>query len=164
MAEGALIAFFTGWILLTIAYQFEPKILLRYDFKGFVPSCRFFAPMPMSTDPGFYYCTVDEPEGDIGGAIWGNLMPIRKRLIRPVWNPEQRLEKTLTIILEQLIVLKRQGARIEFSLPYLRLLNIASSKANARAPSRVRFRVTTHRGWEEPSRFIVLDSRSHACD
>ena len=76
------------------------------------------------------------------------------------WNPEQRLEKTLNNLDRQIIELRDLGVELCFTIPYLRLLTLASIRARPN-DKYVRFLITKHRGFESNERFIGFVSQDH---
>ncbi|MEW9853813.1 hypothetical protein [Novosphingobium sp. M1R2S20] len=156
------IAILAIWWLVTVAFQFEPPGLRTINFHGFVPSCRFFAPRPVVTDARVYYGHFAEPDGPLGEAIWQPIIVTPESPARPLWNPHQRLHKSIQTIVRQLGRLEAKGARMPLTIPYLRLLNVAQEHSRAAcSEGYVRFIVTRHRGVEEPGRYIVFVSEAH---
>lgn len=150
------------WWLTTVAYQFEPPILRKINFHGFVPSCRFFAPRPMITDARIYYACEPNRDQPLDQITWQPLIVAPKHSLRPIWNPDQRLEKSVHNIVRQLMRLHESGARVELTIPYLRLLNLANERSCDQVDAGyVRFIITRHRGVEDDGRYITFASHEH---
>jgi hypothetical protein len=159
--ELGTIAALIGWLAITILFQFEPKFL-RLNFHGFVPSCRFFAPNPMVTDARIYYTCEMSPGSALDEISWHPLIEAKKWRTRPFWNPHQRLEKTVHVVVRQIMRLNDETDHVELTVPYLRLLNIVDQRVRAGQGSGfVRFIITRHRGLEDTGRYITFASREH---
>lgn len=117
--------FFLGlWLIATILYQNPTGRLGRFDFMGFVPFCRFFAPNPVSVDTRLYYRLLQSPESQQDDSCPWLSVPIDgKSYISFIWAPQMRLEKTLHILSRQLLRVQRRHEELVYSIHYLRALN-----------------------------------------
>ena len=158
---GALPVFFALWVLLTVLHQFDLPGLRRVNFYGFVPTVKFFAPIPMTTDTRIYYSYSMQPDKAVSDREWIELLPLRKSALPALWNPEQRINKSLHNIARQILHLSAKAPRIEYTVPYLRILNMAQDRARRHGDGYVQFLITRHRGIENDGRWIVFTSLEH---
>jgi len=162
VVELLALAFLGLWFAVTVGYQLQLPFLLRFNFRGFVPLCHFFAPKPTSTDVRVYYWCGEDPVSGVDEIVWKPLIRPNKGRIRAFWNPNQRLEKSLSNIARRISHLRRIGADVFYSVPYLRLLNVAEAHAACKPEGEyLRFIVTRHGGMEDESKFIFLTSHAH---
>jgi hypothetical protein len=163
--ETIIAAVFMIWLLLTVAYQFELKWIGRIDFHGFVPSCRFFSPNPVTTDHAVYFLsTIGRNIPDSTKAEWVPLIDTDSTQLRALWNPQLRLRKSTMLIVRQLMHNRELGPSVQLTTPYLRLLNLCQERCRKFDDAAyVKFIITRYKGFEDGRRFIVFESYVHPC-
>lgn len=158
--EFIIIALFVVWAVLSILFQFDNSKILKYNFWGFVPYCRFFAPNPVSRDIRIYYrplATEDEKD-----SVWYPFLHSNKRLISFIWSPEMRTEKAVTTLVKQLRHLNKNQPNIQYSFPYLKILNVVETKVRHTCDSNyLQFMITQHKGFEDETRGYIFISNVH---
>jgi hypothetical protein len=138
--------------------------LTEMEWYGFVPNCWFFSPAPVITDVCAYFATSDQAESFGEALVWRPLVEADLPRVLPLWNPEHRLQKSMLNLALHLALVREtvppSGAH--YTVPYLRLLNLATSTSNGSPEAFTRFIVTRHRGRASADRQILFESRAHA--
>jgi len=154
-----LTIFFVIWGIASIMMQLSTSKILRFNFYGYLPYCRFFAPEPVSYDTRFYV------RGTFSnGQVTPWLEPVAERRTSAyfLWNPTSRLEKGLLTIYKELKIYLEYKDSIHLSFPYVKLLNIAVGwYKNNQSISHVQFMITKHVGFEDNTRECVFLSSVH---
>jgi hypothetical protein len=164
MIDALILIGFAGWILATAIYQLELGTpLRRLEWCGFIPDCRFFCPHPAMTDLQAYYARSADATGDGHALVWRSLVEQDLPRALPLWNPQVRLRRSAGKLISSLLQIREaipSGA--PYSVPYLRLLNLAANAGEGSAEPFLRFIVTEHRGRASAERLILFESRTHA--
>jgi hypothetical protein len=164
MIDAIILAGFAGWLVVTALLQLNIAPLNRMEWYGFVPNCWFFSPDPVITDVGAYFATSEEATSAREALVWRPLVESDLPRVLPLWNPEHRLQKSLLNLTLHLALTREtvppSGAH--YTVPYLRLLNLATSASNGSTEAFTRFIVTRHRGRASADRQILFESRAHA--
>jgi hypothetical protein len=159
MFDASIIAFFAIWFLFSILAQSDKPIVLKYDHLGLLPTCRFFAPRPVSKDFSVYA----KATGSMNySTAWKPLFYSKKNWWCFIWNPQHRLRKTIGDLLRQLETTKEMDEFKHLSLPYLTLLNSATSIfAKDKHAESVQFMLTSFAGYEDSTNELVFLSNVH---
>ncbi|MFX0557845.1 hypothetical protein ACOCEA_13685 [Maribacter sp. CXY002] len=153
------------WTILSIWAQLSNAYILRYNFFGFIPYCRFFSPNPVSTDLKIYYRTAKDEMPELDYAIWKPLRQVKNNKYSFIWSPEKKNQKTLNTLVRNLLIQKKRHKNIEFSLPYLTLLNIIQTNlASNQNGDLIQFLITRHKGYESDNREKLFISKIHCID
>jgi hypothetical protein len=161
MIDYFILAFFACWFVATAAYQIGKNPVHRLDWLGFIPSCRFFAPNPLITDIRVHYRAFSDESKEAEEDVWRPLLEVPRFPARALWNPGHRLQKSVNVMVPYLLRLQTRTDHIEYTGPYLRLLNVATSRARERGERYTQFLVTRHRGLASPSRQLMFRSKPH---
>ncbi len=155
------------WLGLTAASQITALQAFtgRLDVLGLLPRWTFFAPRPGVTD---YHLVVRQVDPDGPGAWMAVPMVEDRPRLAPLWHPQKRSKKILTDAVQSLRVvanhLKGEDGALQFSVPYLLLLQIAKSRAPAKLQGAMQFAVIEATGHSERqltgASFV---SRVHEC-
>lgn len=155
------IIIFSCWAILSIWAQLPNARILKYNFFGFVPYCRFFSPNPVSKDLKLYYRIIEEVS-DKKEIIWHSFVRPKNGKIAFIWSPEKKLQKTLNTLVRNLMFLNRTNTNIEFSIPYLSLLNIVQLDLNHfDSKNKIQFLITRHKGFKNELREALFTSKIH---
>jgi hypothetical protein len=162
LIDTALIVFFGVWLLASLEAQRENSITLRLDFLGFIPSCRFFAPQPVTQDVRVYFRVLAAPNAE--SSIWWPLEGPPRSLADALWAPGMRWNKALSTSIRSLLRASDRNPRmVNGSLSYLRLLNCITARAVKLPDARfVQFIITKHSGFEADTRIRLFTSSVHA--
>jgi hypothetical protein len=147
------------WLISAIFSQGKQKKILRFDFLGLIPNCRFFAPRPISRDLNVYargLSTIGET------TPWKPIFFTKKPWYCFIWNPHQRLRKILLDLLQQLQRFRDEKDTWHISFPYLTLLYTSTHLFN-KNPNMysVQFMIACHAGYEEDTNDILFLSNIH---
>lgn len=159
-----LLILFSCWTILSIWAQLPNARILKYNFFGFVPYCRFFSPNPVSKDLKLYYRFLDN-ELDKKEIIWNSFDSPQNGQMAFIWSPEKKLQKSLNTLVRNLMFLKRNDTNIEFSIPYLTLLNIIQSDfSHVAKENKIQFLITRHKGFKSDLREALFISKIHTIE
>ncbi len=163
MIDAIILVGFAGWFVATAVYQFGKTPVNRIEWYGFIPNCRFFCPNPIVTDVRAYYARSRSAQDIHQTLVWYPIVETNLPRTLPFWNPGHRLQKSVNILAPWLVQIREKfPATAHYTVPYLRLLNLASSTEEDSAESFTRFIVTRHRGRANFDRQILFESRVHA--
>ena len=148
--------------------QFDWRVtrwLRSHDHFSLVPRWTFFAPRPGRTD---YHLMLQVFHGDDAQPWREQPLADRRTLVGAVWNPEKRNKKALTDLVRSMTRaasgMDRENLwRIQYTVPYIALLNYLSDAAAAEGVSHVRFMILESEGFYfEREPWPVFLSARHA--
>lgn len=129
-ARWCLYGLLGAWYGASILQQMDKKTaaLRRVDPTGIVvPNWRFFAPTPARHDYNVLY---RDKLGDGKLTRWQEKELTLERNVRQmIWHPHRRMEKALFDVASELFQLSevmKQPEQIQFTVPYLSLLNFVT--------------------------------------
>jgi hypothetical protein len=145
--EGIVVAIFSIWFLLSVGFQIAPisAKIGRFDRFGFLPRWTFFAPNPGTYDHHLVYreCGADvdvssiEKLDSVGPLLspWQQVERLNGGVCIPfIWNPHRRVTKTVTDIVNTLVVARTHLNNpdfIQFTVEYFMLLHLIARDAPA---------------------------------
>ena len=163
MIDAVILTGFFSWFLATAVYQLGKTPVNRVEWYGFIPNCRFFCPNPIVTDVRAYYATFSDADASLHTLVWRPLVEANLPRALPIWNPGHRLQKSVNIVAPWLVHAQTKlPSRPYYTVPYLRLLNLATNAPRGADEQFVRFIVTRHRGRASSDRQVLFESRIHA--
>lgn len=126
------------WFVASAVAQLPGPLARRLravDRVGLLPSWSFFAPNPARTDCHLLYRHVLD-----AGTVtdWTEALSWRPSPLRAVWNPDRRAEKAISDASSHL-VRRREVRGVQWSTPYLLLLNHVSGLRHPRDAAAVQF-------------------------
>ncbi|MCU4188633.1 hypothetical protein M9Q43_05575 [Flavobacterium sp. HXWNR29] len=152
-------AIFFIWGVASIKMQLSTSKILKYNFYGYLPYCRFFAPDPVSHDTRFYIRGFDV---DGQSSSWKEPVAEKRLAMYYLWNPTSRLEKALLTNVKELKTYLDNREIIHLSFPYIKLLNVAAGCIKEDGSStHVQFMITKHTGFENTTRECLFMSSIH---
>jgi len=124
------IVFFSVWFLLTIAFQKDnrlSRLTTRLDRFTLVPKWSFFSPDPGASNYHFVYRSRDDKTS---ASPWLELDLSRRGLLFPIWNPRKRYREGMIELFQLLALfsLNNSAERLQFTAPYIILLDVARKK------------------------------------
>lgn len=140
------------WFFISVLNQLRVKWFksIKYrDIFALIPSWSFFAPNPGRTD----YHLMARFETDKNTlSPWQNLNINKKSSLSGIWNPNKRMQKTLTDCTSEIKFLKidYNSDSIELTNAYLTLLSIALKYKQPNA-SKIQFSIIETYGYFNPS-------------
>lgn len=141
-----IIALFALWFLVSVLFQIRPVAarIGRFDRLGLLPKWTFFAPNPGIHDHHIIYrecdASLDVAKARDAGPVAG-LSPWRQLAdlcsghnILFVWNPQRRVTKTISDLVNSLAITRRAVAGsphlIQFTVDYFLLLHLVQRGAS----------------------------------
>lgn len=147
------------WGVASIKMQSSTSKILKYNFYGYLPYCRFFAPEPVSHDTRFYIRGIN---ADGKSSLWTEPVAEKRLAMYFIWNPTSRLEKALLTNVKELKAYLDNRDNIHLSFPYIKLLNVATGCVSEDGHStHVQFMITKHTGYENTTRECLFMSSIH---
>jgi hypothetical protein len=153
LPAGWLAAILALWLVVSVLGQFEcraSRMLRRHDHFSLIPRWTFFAPRPGRTD---YHLMVQLFSSGEEDQPWCE-QPLAscRTMTGAVWNPEKRNRKALADLVRSMVRVSANMDRenrwqIQYSVPYIALLNYLSSLAAAQGSSHLRFMILESEGF-----------------
>lgn len=121
---------FSVWFLLTIAFQRNNelrRLTIQFDRFTLVPKWSFFTPDPGASNYHFVYRSRND-ESSVSPWLELNLSPRGMRFA--IWNPRKRYREGMIELFQLLALfsLNNSAERLQFTAPYVILLNIARTR------------------------------------
>lgn len=135
------LAIFAAWFLLTIAFQKKNSLsasITRFDRFNLIPRWSFFAPDPGASNYHFIYRSRDD---ETGVRPWLEVDLSPRGPLFFIWNPGKRYRESM-IELFQLLALSsinHPAERLQFTAPYIILLDIARQRLGSSLSSRASY-------------------------
>jgi hypothetical protein len=162
VAEALADAIFAVWLAATLAAavddSFGKRRVRRGDVLGLIPAWSFFAPNPGIFD---YHLLARSRRRDGSVEPFSEIAPPEVTPWRSIWHPEKRVRKTIFSCCEDLRRLDdAERAGVEYTLAYLTLLTLASSRVDPADTASVQFMLLrTGAQLEQPE--LLVRSRFH---
>lgn len=163
MGQSLVIGLFGIWLLLSVLVYFPAlrKVIRKLDWLALIPEWEFFAPIPGQQD---YYVLYQDKYNDGTLTHWTEVKSAPQRgWWNMVWNPGRRGNKALFDLVHEFLKLVNSGDRtLEFSIPYLSLLNYISSIPRSTSPKFTQFLLMySHGNSAEEDPEVLYISRLH---
>ena len=165
MADSLLVGILGVWLLLSVLVYvpaLQPGIR-RWDLLALVPEWRFFAPTPAQHD---YYLLYRDQLEDGSLTDWTEVRAATPRCSwNLVWNTSKRGNKALFDAIKELAAhVVASDPAIQFSVPYLTLLNHVSAIPRLGCSQSTRFLLMHNDSRLEKPPDVVFLSGVHAVD
>jgi len=130
-----IVVFFV-WFLLTIAFQKNNKLsrfTARFDRFTLIPRWSFFAPDPGASNYHFIYRSRDDKTV---ASPWLELDLSPRAFLFPIWNPRKRYREGMIELFQLLALfsLNNSAERLQFTAPYIILLDVARKRLEGSLP------------------------------
>jgi hypothetical protein len=163
-ANIVMTSLFAIWLAATIAVQFKNKKINRFkhwDYFSMLPTWTFFAPRPGVHD---YHLMYRDKYADGTLSFWKEIEFIDHRPLRIFWNPNKRMQKSLTDSTGSLMRMHASNRKkgLYYAIPYLAVLNFVSGIDRTRLSISTQFCIVKTCGYEvKHTPQIVFYSRLH---
>jgi hypothetical protein len=159
VAYNTTVTFFLSiWLILSVAAQFKRFSYRKLDRFDLLPTCKFFAPRPISFDYHIYVrCQLHE--GMLGD--WQPLYLLKKSLWCCLWNPQHRLRKAASDVVKLFRRVSKGNGSVRLSHPYLLILNVASTSFRGPGVIAVQFSLVRSASYELDTHEAIFLSDIH---